>query len=208
MPSRASLYVILLTARDARADVVAGLDAGADDYLIKPFDLEELRARVQVGRRLVALQDRLADRVAELQEALTKVKQLNGLLPICAYCKRIRTDQNYWEQVEHYVAEHSEAQFSHGICPPASTRSAPRSTRSNSALAQAADRRRPSPGRGSAGAPRREERGGAARRRPRRRWSRRRRAPPSRARPAEPSGHRPAPENSAPNGAMPMNIIE
>lgn len=113
----ASLYVILLTARDSRADVVAGLDAGADDYLVKPFDPEELRARVQVGRRLVTLQERLGERVAELQDALTKVKQLNGLLPICAYCKRIRTDQDYWEQVEHYVAEHSEAQFSHGICP-------------------------------------------------------------------------------------------
>jgi DNA-binding response OmpR family regulator len=114
---RANLYVILLTARDTSADVVAGLDAGADDYLVKPFDLDELRARAQVGRRLVSLQERLADRVAELQDALKRVKQLNGLLPICAYCKRIRTDQDYWEQVEHYVADHSDAQFSHGICP-------------------------------------------------------------------------------------------
>jgi DNA-binding response OmpR family regulator len=116
-PARAHMYVIVLTARHAPADVVAGLDSGADDYLVKPFDVEELRARVQVGVRVVGLQTRLAERVAELQEALTNVKQLNGLLPICAYCKRIRSDQNYWQQVESYISQHSDAQFSHGICP-------------------------------------------------------------------------------------------
>lgn len=114
----AGMHVILLTARDARADVVSGLDAGADDYLIKPFDRDELHARVRVGVRIVSLQDRLAQRIAELQTALSKVKQLSGLLPICAYCKRIRTDDNYWEQLDRFVAQHSDAQFSHGICPP------------------------------------------------------------------------------------------
>jgi phosphoserine phosphatase RsbU/P len=111
------MHLILLTARNSRADVVAGLDAGADDYLIKPFDPEELRARVHVGIRVLTLQDRLADRVAELQEALTNVKQLSGLLPICSYCKRIRGDENYWERVESYITEHTDAKFSHGICP-------------------------------------------------------------------------------------------
>ena len=113
----AHMYIILLTSRDSRADVVAGLDAGADDYLIKPFDLEELRARVHVGVRILTLQDRLTERVAELQEALSKVKQLSGLLPICSYCKRIRGDENYWERVESYISEHTDATFSHGICP-------------------------------------------------------------------------------------------
>jgi phosphoserine phosphatase RsbU/P len=113
----AQMHVILLTARNSRADVVAGLDAGADDYLIKPFDPEELRARVHVGIRVLALQDRLADRVAELEAALANVKQLSGLLPICSYCKRIRGDQNYWERVESYITEHTDAKFSHGICP-------------------------------------------------------------------------------------------
>jgi phosphoserine phosphatase RsbU/P len=117
-PALAHLYIILLTGRASRRDVVAGLDAGADDYLTKPFDPEELRARVQVGSRIVALQRRLAERVAELQDVLANIKQLRGLLPICSYCKRIRTDQNYWEQVESYIADHSDAQFSHGICPP------------------------------------------------------------------------------------------
>jgi len=113
----ANMYLMLLTARESRGDLVAGLDAGADDYITKPFDAEELRARVQVGVRVLTLQKSLAERVDELQAALSNVKQLRGLLPICSYCKRIRGDDQYWQQLEGYIAEHSDAQFSHGICP-------------------------------------------------------------------------------------------
>lgn len=111
------IYIILLTARTGREDVVQGLLTGADDYITKPFDREELRARVQVGRRVIELQKALAARVGELEKALKHITQLQGLLPICSYCKRVRNDRNYWQQIETYVSEHSEAQFSHGICP-------------------------------------------------------------------------------------------
>ena len=116
-PSLQTTYVILLTGKETRKDVISGLQSGADDYIKKPFDWDELRARLQIGNRTVNLQQTLAARVAELQEALANVRRLSGLLPICAYCKRIRDDNDYWQQVETFVGEHTDAQFSHGICP-------------------------------------------------------------------------------------------
>jgi len=113
----AHVYILLVTARDERSDVIAGLEAGADDYVIKPVDPDELRARIGVGVRVLGLRQKLAQRVEELQAALASVKQLRGLLPICSYCKRIRGDDEYWQQLEGYIAEHTGAQFSHGICP-------------------------------------------------------------------------------------------
>ena len=116
-PSTVSLYLILLTSRDEKGDIAAGLDAGASDYVTKPFDSEELRARDRVGLRMVALQQALANRVSELEQALTHVQQLQGILPICCYCKNVRNDQNYWQQVEAYIVAHSELRFTHGVCP-------------------------------------------------------------------------------------------
>jgi sigma-B regulation protein RsbU (phosphoserine phosphatase) len=110
-------YIILLTSRSAKDDIVAGLRAGADDYLTKPFNIEELTARLQVGVRLIEMQQKLASQVKELEGALAQVKSLRGLLPMCAWCKKIRNDSNYWEQLEVYISEHSEAQFTHGMCP-------------------------------------------------------------------------------------------
>jgi DNA-binding response OmpR family regulator len=117
VPALAGMYVILLTSNQDQKDIVAGLESGADDYITKPFHWDELRARLRIGSRIVKLQQTLAARVEELQDALGNVKKLSGLLPICAYCKRIRDNQDYWTQVEKYLADKSEAQFSHGICP-------------------------------------------------------------------------------------------
>jgi DNA-binding response OmpR family regulator len=111
------VYIIMLTARTGGKDLVEGLQAGADDYVSKPFDPEEMKARLQVGVRVATLEQALAARVAELEEALEQVQQLEGLLPICAYCKKIRDDGQYWRQVDEYIAHHTKVRFSHGICP-------------------------------------------------------------------------------------------
>src|SRR5262245_8641650 len=112
-----SVYVILLTAKGTKSDIIAGLEAGADDYVVKPFDREELHARLKVGVRIVELQKHLDERVKDLQKALSEIRQLQGIMPICSHCKRIRDDKNYWQQVESYISDHSDARFSHSICP-------------------------------------------------------------------------------------------
>jgi CheY-like chemotaxis protein len=111
-------YIILLTAKSSKANIVEGLIAGANDYVTKPFDRDELRARVNVGETVLDLQQKLAGRVIELEEALGQVRVLQGILPICSYCKHVRDDKDYWQSVECYISEHSETKFSHGICPP------------------------------------------------------------------------------------------
>jgi DNA-binding response OmpR family regulator len=96
-------YIILITVMTGKGSYLEGIQAGADDFLSKPYDPDVLRARLYVAKRLLELQ--------------AEVRQLQGMLPICCYCKRIRDDGNLWTQVEAYIAEHSEADFTHGICP-------------------------------------------------------------------------------------------
>lgn len=96
-------YFILVTASGGKQRYLEGMDAGADDFITKPVDLEELRARLKVAERILGLR--------------LHVQQLEGLLPICQYCKRIRGGDESWESIEGYVEKRSEAQFSHGICP-------------------------------------------------------------------------------------------
>jgi len=111
------VYIILLTALAEKERIIQGLNAGADDYVTKPFDRTELLARVRAGERVIQLEKSLLQKNKELSEALAQVKQLKGIVPICMHCKKIRNDENYWQQVEEYLAEHTEADFSHSICP-------------------------------------------------------------------------------------------
>ncbi len=114
---RSYIYIIMLTSKDRKEDIVTALEAGADDYINKPFNQEELKSRIRAGIRIIRLEMDLSMKIAALQEALNHVKHLQGLLPICAYCKKVRDDKNYWHQVEDYVTTNSEVVFSHSICP-------------------------------------------------------------------------------------------
>ncbi|MEW6050247.1 MAG: response regulator [Candidatus Zixiibacteriota bacterium] len=113
MPS----YVILLTACDSKDEVIKGLEAGANDYVTKPFHKEELRARMAVGKRVLELQLGLSHKIQELELSLREIKTLRGIVTICMHCHKMLNDERSWERLEKYVQEHSEAQFSHGLCP-------------------------------------------------------------------------------------------
>ncbi len=110
-------YIIMLTTMDRKEDIVTGLKGGADDYITKPFSHGELRARIDVGIRILELSDALSLRIQELEVALEQVKALQGILPICMHCHKIRDEDEVWQRLEKYVEQHSEAHFSHGLCP-------------------------------------------------------------------------------------------
>jgi sigma-B regulation protein RsbU (phosphoserine phosphatase) len=111
------IYIILLTARTDHDDIIKGLEAGADDYMVKPFDQGELLARVRAGARVVAAQKALTEANEELQKALAQIKTLKGLLPICMDCKKVRDDKDYWQDIQDYLSQTTDTEFSHGLCP-------------------------------------------------------------------------------------------
>jgi len=103
------VYFILLTGNDATDDNQrTAADAGVDDFLTKPLVLTELWTRLRVAERILRY--------------TTQVRQLEELMPICTYCKKIRDDQNYWQQIEGYINERTGSEFSHSICPDCYTR--------------------------------------------------------------------------------------
>ena len=111
------IYMILLTGLGSSRDIVKGLESGADDYVVKPFEEEELRVRIAVGVRIVNLQRELVRRLHELEEAAENINQLQGLLPICTSCKKIRDSKNCWHKIENYISKHADVKFTHGYCP-------------------------------------------------------------------------------------------
>lgn len=115
--SARGLYVILLTARDGTHDLVAGLEAGADDFVRKPFDAAELRARIGVAARQITLQNELAQRIRELEDARAREHRLLDMIPICSYCRKVRDDRQFWGRVEDFVGSQLGGKFSHGVCP-------------------------------------------------------------------------------------------
>jgi DNA-binding response OmpR family regulator len=115
--------IIVITAKTDEKDLLAAFAAGAMDYIRKPVNPTELVARVSSALALreerftrKAREQELLLRTQELEQALREVKVLRGLIPICATCKRVRTDTGNWQQLEQYIQDHSEAEFSHGIC--------------------------------------------------------------------------------------------
>jgi phosphoserine phosphatase RsbU/P len=112
------LPIVVLSGLEDEEFAVKAVHEGAQDYLVKshvngPLLARSLRYAIE-RKRIESERDRL---IQELQDALAKVKLLSGMLPICAWCKKVRDDQNYWQEVEHYVVAHTEARFTHGICP-------------------------------------------------------------------------------------------
>lgn len=110
-------YIILISHGGAGERSVFDPDSGPDDLLNNPFTKSEFHARVSAGMRIIHLQTALSSLVLDLRQATTRIQKLNGLLPICSHCKKIRDDQGYWNEVEKYISDHSDAEFSHAICP-------------------------------------------------------------------------------------------
>jgi DNA-binding response OmpR family regulator len=102
-PAEKYAYLIVLTALDGKVGYLEGMNAGADDFVSKPCDTVDLNVRLRVAERILSLQQ--------------EVQQLEGLLPICPNCKKIRDEADEWQPVEAYISRRTDAQFSHGICP-------------------------------------------------------------------------------------------
>lgn len=109
--------IMFISAATEMGERLTGLRLGAVDFVTKPFQRDELLAKVKTHVELSQLRTQLAQQTVDLRDAMAKVKTLSGLIPICASCKKIRDDQGFWNQMERYISEHSDVQFSHGICP-------------------------------------------------------------------------------------------
>lgn len=97
------VYVILLTVAGGKTNLLSAIEAGVDDFMEKPFDTELLAARLHVAARVLRVHER--------------VHRLEGLLPMCSWCRRMRGDQDNWQSLEEYLTQRTDARVTHGICP-------------------------------------------------------------------------------------------
>lgn len=112
------LYIILLTGRDSEKDILQGFDAGADDYITKPFSGDELRARIRVAARLVRMQDMLKESVGELKTALDQVEALQGSIVVCEKCNKIeQMDDGSWAELSEFLESDEHGRCLKVICP-------------------------------------------------------------------------------------------
>lgn len=124
-PDLQHTIVILVSGIQVSSDFQAdALNLCADGYIVKPISNKEFLARIQAMERIKRAENALREKeksqqklIQELQEALAEIKTLKGLIPICASCKKIRDDKGYWNQLEAYISAHTDAVFSHGLCP-------------------------------------------------------------------------------------------
>jgi PleD family two-component response regulator len=116
-PATTDIPVVFMTIMGEEQDESLGFMAGVNDYIIKPISRIRLKARVRNQLQIRRQQELLDQKNAELQKALDKIKTLKGILPICSFCKRIRAKNGEWQKIETYISQHSEADFSHGVCP-------------------------------------------------------------------------------------------
>ncbi len=116
-PTLVRIPIIFVSAVDGTLDKVRAFETGGVDYVVKPFQVEEVVARVRTHVRLYQLQRERERLVQQLQASLETVKQLEGFIPICASCKNVRDDDGYWARVESYISSRTGARFTHGVCP-------------------------------------------------------------------------------------------
>jgi len=115
--AHADIPVIYLTAHADEDTLQRAKTTEPFGYLLKPFDTRVMQTTIEMALYKHHMEQERRLLLHQLQEALANIKTLQGLLPICAACKKIRDDQGYWHQVEEYIGQHSAAQFTHGICP-------------------------------------------------------------------------------------------
>jgi len=109
--------IIFLTAHADDATMRRAAELGPFGYVLKPFDERELHVAIEIGLYRNGVETKLRELNRQLQEALDHVKTLRGLLPICAFCHKIRNADGSWERLESYIVSRTEADFTHGFCP-------------------------------------------------------------------------------------------